>query len=141
MIFPFIESEIDNILCIAVEEGGKKKGQPTALCTLRLQLKLRVIILQDAAKICVRFPSRKDHPLFRLPLFCSPEFVVSSCCFLCLLIVVSSSLLNFSQSYVVIMQVKLAMLMNVVDTSLEANLPETQRQLNQLHLNQLHIRR
>jgi hypothetical protein len=48
------------------------------------------------------------------------------------LIVVSNYLL-FLQSYVGDMSVKLAMLLNVADTSLEANMPEMQRQLNQLH--------
>jgi hypothetical protein len=45
---------------------------------------------------------------------------------------VSNSLL-FSQSYVSLMRLKLASLMTVADTSLEANMPEIQRQFNQLH--------
>jgi hypothetical protein len=72
----------------------------------------------------VSYPAQKDHPLFRLPVFCSLEFVVIFSSFLCLLIVVSSSLLFSSQSYVGLMRVKLAMLSNVGDTSLDASLPK-----------------
>jgi hypothetical protein len=81
MIFPFIEGELENVSA-AVEDDGKER--PTAMCTLRLWLKLRIIILQDAAEIWVRFPSRKGHSLFRLPVFRSPEFHVSFFC--CLLV-------------------------------------------------------
>lgn len=74
MIFPFIEEEFENVHA-ATEDDGKER--PTAMCTLRLWLKLRIIILQDAAELWVLYPARKDHPLFRLPVFCSSEFVVS----------------------------------------------------------------
>jgi hypothetical protein len=73
-IFPYIEAELENIRRLVEED---KKDQPTAVCTLRLWLKLGVIILQDAAEIAVQYSSRKDHPLFRLPVFSSPEFLVS----------------------------------------------------------------
>ena len=91
-IFPFIEAEFENIRLIEEEE---KTGKPTAVCTLRLWKKLRVIILQDAAELFIRFPARKAHPMFRLPVFCCPEFEVSVfCCCLCplRLIVVSNAL-------------------------------------------------
>jgi hypothetical protein len=80
-IFPFIEDELENIR-LAVESD--KKGRPTAVCTLRLWQRLRSIILQDAAEMFVKCPSRKDHCLFRLPVFQSSDFLVSfvasSCC-------------------------------------------------------------
>ena len=74
MIFPFIETEMENIR-IAVEDD--KKQRPTAMCTLRLWIKLRTIILQDAAVLWLQYPARKAHPLFRLPVFHSSEFIVS----------------------------------------------------------------
>jgi hypothetical protein len=73
-IFPFIESEMENVR-LAIQGDGKDR--PTAVCTLRLWEKLRSIILQDAAELWVRYPRRKEHPLFRLPVFCSPEFEAS----------------------------------------------------------------
>jgi hypothetical protein len=74
MIFPFIESEMENVR-IAVET--EKKGKPTAMCTLRLWLRFRSIILQDVAEIFIKYPARKDHCMFRLPIFHSSDFLVS----------------------------------------------------------------
>ena len=60
---------------IAVEDD--KKQRPTAMCTLRLWIKLQTIILQDAAVLWLQYPAWKAHPLFRLPVFHSSEFIVS----------------------------------------------------------------
>jgi hypothetical protein len=74
-IFPFIEEELENI-CIAIARD-KTGSRPTAVCTLRLWLRFRSIILQDAAEIYIKYPARKSHCLFRLPLFQSSDFLVS----------------------------------------------------------------
>ncbi len=66
-----------------------KKERPTAVCTLRLWLAFRSIILQDAAAMFVRHPSRKSHTFFKLPIFQSAAFQVS---FLCLVFVVAYEL-------------------------------------------------
>ena len=106
-----------------------------AVCTLRLWEKLRSIILQDAAVLFLLYPARKAHPLFRLPVFCSPEFLVSLFLSPRLLLIVVSNLffLFFTQSFVEVMRTRLEMLSGVVDTSLEASLPEIQRQFNDLN--------
>jgi hypothetical protein len=78
LIFPFIESEMENVRD-AVDDD--KKERPTAVCTLRLWKALRTIILQDAAAMFVKHPSRKDHTFFKLPLFRSSAFLVSVYCF------------------------------------------------------------
>jgi hypothetical protein len=52
-------------------------AMPTAVCTLRLWLKLRSIILQDAAEIFIKHPSCRDACMFGLPVFQSAAFLVS----------------------------------------------------------------
>jgi hypothetical protein len=79
MLFPFIETKLEKV-CLAV--AGDKKERPTAVCTLQLWSKLRSIILQDAVVFCLQHPSGMEHPVFRMPVFTSPEFLVSSFCFL-----------------------------------------------------------
>jgi hypothetical protein len=74
MIFDFIEEEMENIESAMLDDGRER---PTAMLTLRLWIKLRTIILQDAAEISVRHPERMDHHMFRMPVFRSEEFKVS----------------------------------------------------------------
>ena len=78
MIFEFIEEEMENIEQAVNDDGIER---PTAILTLRLWIKLRTIILQDAAEIYVRQPERMDHHMFRMPVFSSEEFKVSFCWF------------------------------------------------------------
>jgi len=84
MIFAFIGDEMNNIESAVNDDGIER---PTAVLTLRLWIKLRTVILQDAAEIYVRHPGRMDHHLFRMPVFTSEEFMVSGeffwffCCF------------------------------------------------------------
>jgi hypothetical protein len=91
MIFPFIETELENIRLFVEEE---KKGRPTAVCTLRLWLKLRSIILQDAAEIFIKHPSCRDACIFRLPVFQSSAFLVSFS-FVFAFVVASTVLTNY----------------------------------------------
>ncbi len=74
MIFEFIEEEMENIESAVLDDGMER---PTAVLTLRLWIKLRTIILQDAAEIYVRHPERMDHHMFQMPVFSSEEFKVS----------------------------------------------------------------
>jgi hypothetical protein len=75
LIFPFIEEEMARI---EVAVNDDKKERPTATCTLRLWLKLRSIILQDAAEIAVLHPERfSEHHLFRMGVFQTDLFKVS----------------------------------------------------------------
>ncbi len=130
MLFPFIETELENVRLAA---EGNKKDRPTAVCTLRLWSKLRTIILQDAAVLCLQYPSRKEHPVFRMPVFVSPEFLVSPFCFLSTVVFIFIFNSLFSQTFVEAMRSHLELVSDAVDTSLEASLPEIQRQFNQLH--------
>ena len=97
MLFPFIETELENVRLAA---EGDKKDRPTAVCTLRLWSKLRTIILQDAAVLCLQYPSRKEHPVFRMPVFVSPEFLVSPFCFLSTVVFIFIFNSLFSQTFV-----------------------------------------
>jgi hypothetical protein len=75
LIFPFIEEEMARIEAAVNDD---KKERPTATCTLRLWLKLRSIILQDAAEIAVLHPERfSEHHLFRMGVFQTDLFKVS----------------------------------------------------------------
>lgn len=71
----FIENEIEKILIKNDEDG---KTRITAVTVLRFWASLRRVILQDAAAMFVLHPERVDHPLFRLPVFRHPLFLVSS---------------------------------------------------------------
>ncbi len=131
MLFPFIESEMENIVS-AVDRD--KKARPTAVCTLRLWLAFRSIILQDAAAMCLKSPSRKSHTFFKLPIFQSAAFLVSCLCLVVLFATVTNTTsLLLLQSYVELMRSKLATFENGREMSLESCMPEVQRQINQLH--------
>jgi hypothetical protein len=131
-IFPFIEEEMENVRAY---EDRKKTSKPTAVTVLKLWKKLRIVILQDAAELWLKFPARKQHPLFKLPVFRCPEFHVSAfvCCLFRLIVVSNSLLFRLSQSYVESMKEMLATVEEDVDRSLEAIAPDIQRQFNELH--------
>jgi hypothetical protein len=71
MIFPFADACLEKVLAKCQEDG---KDRWTAIHTLRLWIKLRRIILQDAAVILEYYPARSAHPLFRHAVFQTPAF-------------------------------------------------------------------
>ena len=85
-IFPFAEEQLRLVKEERAEKMADKGGtyMATAVGFLELVIKLRPIILQDAAAIKVLHPQRFDnHPLFESQghftgLFQSPEFIVST---------------------------------------------------------------
>ncbi len=79
---------------IEAASNDDKKERPTATCTLHLWLKLRSIILQDAAELFIKHPSRRDACLFRLPVFQSSAFLVSFS-FVFAFVVASTVLTNY----------------------------------------------
>jgi uncharacterized damage-inducible protein DinB len=52
----------------------------TALEFLKLMKLLGVVFLQDAAAMWVLHPERKEHPMFSMPVFQDPEWLVSILC-------------------------------------------------------------
>jgi hypothetical protein len=50
----------------------------TALEFLKLMKLLGVVFLQDAAAMWVLHPERKEHPMFSMPVFQDPEWLVST---------------------------------------------------------------
>ena len=78
MMFPWIEEELEKVFA-AVENDDKDRS--TAIATLRLWQYLRKVILQDAAAMIIEFPERREHTMWRLPVFQTPEFEVSFFCF------------------------------------------------------------
>ena len=61
----------------------------TAYEFLKLMKLLVVVFLQDAAAMCVLHPERKEHPIFKMPVFRDPEWPVSLfcvCACVCLLV-------------------------------------------------------
>jgi hypothetical protein len=52
----------------------------TAYEFLKLMKLLAVVFLQDAAAIWVLHPERKEHPMFSMPVFQDPEWLVSILC-------------------------------------------------------------
>jgi hypothetical protein len=92
MIFPFLEAEMATVEAAVNDD---KKERPTATCTLRLWVKLRSIILQDAAEIAVMHPERfLEHHLFRMEVFHTDLFKVSLVSFLflfCLIVAFTNS--------------------------------------------------
>lgn len=61
-----------------IRSSRSKNESPriTALQFLRFMGALNEVLFQDAAAMLVEQPSRRDHPLFRLPCFSCPEFEV-----------------------------------------------------------------
>lgn len=84
MIFPFIEEEMERLVHLFDHSNGKKDEKATAMGTLKLWKDLREVILQDAAAMIVEDGKRKDHLLFRMPVFQSELFQVSS--FVCVFV-------------------------------------------------------
>jgi hypothetical protein len=52
----------------------------TAYEFLKLMKLLAVVFLQDAAAMWVLHPERKEHPIFKMPVFSDPEWPVSLFC-------------------------------------------------------------
>jgi hypothetical protein len=98
MIFPFADQSLKE-----VEEAKARDGKEryTAVYFLRLLIRLRTVILQDAAAMLIKERHRCSHLLFKLPVFASPLFEVSVvvllvyCCVLCLLATVSANIFLF----------------------------------------------
>jgi hypothetical protein len=132
VVFQFIEEEMENIEAAVIDDGIER---PTAVLTLRLWIKLRTIILQDAAEIYVRQPDRLDHHMFRMPLFNSEEFKVSFVGFVVVFNLISNYYCHchYCQAYVEVMRVALSQTDEPEDRSLERVLPHFQRQFNNMH--------
>jgi hypothetical protein len=66
MLFPFIQSEMENIQS-TVDIGTRKPGlQP---CARYNWLVFCSLIVQDTAAMCLKHPSQKNHTFFKLPIF------------------------------------------------------------------------
>jgi hypothetical protein len=73
MIFPFIESELAKL-----QESDDK--HITAMATLKFWQYLRKVILQDAAVMFIEHGNdRRNHVLWRLPVFKTQAFKVRVC--------------------------------------------------------------
>ena len=64
--------------CLAGVETAALEGtcKYTALCFLKIMDDLNTVLIQDAAAMIIKFPERKNHPLFNIPVFKTPEFKV-----------------------------------------------------------------
>lgn len=87
-IFPFADEQLARVLADIEENGRNKSGVYLGSATgfLEMLMKLKTIILQDAAAIVVLHPERASHAMFTsFPIFRSGEFIVSfivDCCLL-----------------------------------------------------------
>ena len=65
-----------------INHVSNNNGQgSTALQYCKLMKNLAVIFLQDAAAMWLKHEDRRDHPLYKLPVFGSIEWQVSFCLF------------------------------------------------------------
>jgi hypothetical protein len=112
----------------------------TAYEFLKLMKLLGVVFLQDAAAIWVLHPARKEHPMFSMPVFRDPEWLVSIFIFLFFLFLLQCTHLSpaseyiFFQVYVEEMRTELASAdTSLLDHSVESVLPGVHQYLSSLH--------
>ena len=82
LVFPFVEEQLEKVKGACENAGGRKGGDylGAARCFLEMLLRLRTIILQDAAALKVLHPERCDGHMSFLgfpEIFCNPLFLVS----------------------------------------------------------------
>ena len=78
MIFPFASSELEKVEHAIRNPPPNKPANycATAQAFLHLLVRMKTIILQDAAAMLIQCPDRVRHPMFSLAVFRDPRFMV-----------------------------------------------------------------